>query len=69
MTECKTLRLFGTAAAKKQAMLILENQPQIKRIDICSNPDILKLFFEAPLNETNLVPLLADCGISGIRLE
>ena len=69
MLICKTLRLFGSAAAKKKAKLILENQPQIKRIDSCPDPDTLKLLFDSPQNEKSLLPLLADCGISGFRLE
>lgn len=65
----RTLTLFGPPAAREMAKLLLENQPQIRRIDASSDVGVLRLFLCAQLEENSLIPLLAQSGISGFRLS
>lgn len=68
MSCISTLVLYGTQSSREAARNLLENQPQIKRVDFESDQRALRLVTTVPINETNLIPLLADSGIYGIRL-
>jgi len=64
----RLITLYGSSASQKAAILMLENLPQIKRIDATGQPGILRLMTDSSLNEKTLIPLLAESGISGFRV-
>jgi len=68
MQSIRTIILFGSQSSREAARTLLENQPQIRRID--SSPDIrtMRLITSAQIEENSLIPLLAASGISGFRL-
>ncbi|MDO5299036.1 MAG: hypothetical protein Q4F18_06370 [Clostridia bacterium] len=68
MNSCRTLLLYGTPASREMAKLLLENQPQVRRVDAAADLSELKLLLTSALTESELIPLLAGSGISGFRL-
>lgn len=68
MSCTRILTLYGTPAARELAKLTLEDQPQVRRIDV--SPDLceLRLLLSPALSESALLALLSKCGISGFRL-
>lgn len=69
MTWCKTIYLYGSPSSRKNAKLALENQPQIKRIDVSSNYARLRLLISSPLSEGDFITLLQASGISGFYIS
>lgn len=69
MNSYKTLLLYGTPASREMAKLLLENQPQVRRVDAAPDLSELKLLLNSPLSEGELIPLLAQSGICGFRLN
>lgn len=67
MAFCRTITLFGPASVRERARLLLENQPQIKRVDALAAGQ-LRLFMSEPIREEALVCLLSGSGISGFAL-
>lgn len=63
----RTLCLFGTSEACENARLLMENLPQIKRIDVSDGSRQLLLLLHEPVSEKMLIPFLAKSGISGFR--
>lgn len=63
MAFCQSLRLYGSAAACSHARALLENLPEVHRID--GNGAELRLFLIAPLSEGQCLSLLEKSGISG----
>ena len=69
MQSVRLLILYGSHAAKGAARIILENQPNVRRIDILKKPHgSLRLIMNPQIDEISLIPLLASSGISGFRL-
>lgn len=68
MSSIRTLVLYGPQSARESARILLENQPQIRRVDFASDQRALRLVTTSPLHEISLIPLLAASGISGFRL-
>lgn len=66
MAFCQSLQLYGTAASCEQARALLENMPQIRRIDIRGSQ--LLLLLNAPVPESEYLTLLAKSGVSGFSL-
>lgn len=65
MDACQTLFLCGTPAARENARLLLENLPQVRRVDARGERGALRILSRAPLAEDELIPLLLQSGISG----
>ena len=63
------ITLYGSPASQKQAILLLENLPQIRRIDAVNASGALRLMTDSVIGEKSLIPLFAESGISGFRLE
>lgn len=66
MAFCQSLQLYGTAASCEHARVLLENMPQIRRIDIRGSQ--LLLLLNAPVSESEYLALLAKSGVSGFSL-
>ena len=64
----RTLYLYGAPAARELAKLLLENLPQLRRIDACADLSEIKMLTASPIDEMSLIPLLAQSGLSGFRL-
>ena len=64
----RTLYLYGAPASRELAKLLLENLPQIRRMDASADLSEIKMLTASPLDENSLIPLLAQSGISGFRL-
>ena len=69
MTFCTILTLYGPTAALERARGMLENLPQVKRLNCTADLSQMKLLSSEPLHENSLIPLLAKSGISGFRLN
>ncbi|MGN1367334.1 MAG: hypothetical protein ACI4WX_00560 [Aristaeellaceae bacterium] len=69
MTFCTLLTLYGPSDALKRACGLLENLPQVKRLSCTSDLSQMKLLSSEPIDENSLIPLLAQSGISGFRLN
>ena len=65
MDCCQTLLLYGTPAARENARLLIENLPQVHRVDAAQEGAALRLLSAGPLTEEELIPLLGESGISG----
>ena len=63
MAFCQSLRLYGSAAACRHARALLENLPEVHRID--GNGAQLRLLLITPLSEGQYLSLLEKSGISG----
>lgn len=68
MNTTRTIALYGSASSREQAKLLLENLPQVKRMDVSADMAEVRLILRSPLRENSLIPLLAQSGISGFRL-
>ena len=65
----KTLWVFGAHASCVKARLIMENHPQVRRVDIDKDERVLTLLLYDPIRVIELIPLLKESGISGFRYE
>jgi len=68
MASMKTIVLFGSQSARDAARSLLENQPQIRRVDSSGDMRTLRLIITSPIEEISLISLLSASGISGFRL-
>lgn len=68
MQSIRRLMIFGTQSAREQAKILLENQPDIKRIDPSADLKEIRLFCPEGYTECELVALLARSGIDAFRL-
>lgn len=66
MLLCRSIRLFGTNEARKNAQAALENMQQVRRID-CES-DELHLLLTVPVTEMEFLSILKKSGISGFSL-
>ena len=69
MTFCTLLTLYGQTDALERARGLLENLPHVKRLSCTADLSHMKLVSSGPLDESSLIPLLAESGISGFRLN
>ena len=63
MAFCQSLQLYGSADSRNQARALLENLPQVRRVDIKGSE--LLLLLHAPISESEYLALLAKSGVSG----
>ena len=63
-----TLALYGACSARKQAQALLENCPQVRRVDALGDGRTLRLTMTDPLPEGELLTLLRASGVSGFRV-
>ncbi|MDY5348478.1 MAG: hypothetical protein SPG80_02895 [Candidatus Ventricola sp.] len=63
-----TLALYGACQARKQAQALLENRPEVRRLDACADASKVRLVLSEPLPEGTLLSLLSGSGISGFRV-
>lgn len=64
-----TLTLFGTRQAQTSALALLENCPQIRRVDSTEDGHTLRLTLCVPMSEGELIALMRSSGISGFRMR
>lgn len=69
MVNCKSLTLYGAPAAIEHALVLLENQPQVKRVSARAATGEVRLLLTGSLSESDLVTLLAHSGVSGFMLH
>ena len=69
MAQMRTLSLYGPLASRERVRLLLENQPQVRRLDASAGLTQLRLFLSDSLSEDEVLALLASSGISGFRLS
>lgn len=69
MAFCTLLTLYGQTDALERARGMLENLPQVKRLSCTADLSHMKLVSGELLDESSLIPLLAQSGISGFRLN
>ena len=68
MAICRTITLYGPLSMREHAKLLLENQPQVKRIDATAGLGQLKMVLTMPIGEDELIALLASSGINGFGI-
>lgn len=66
MAFCQSLRLFGSAESCRRARALLENLPQVRRID--GNGARLLLLLTLPIAESDYLSVLEKSGVSGFSL-
>ena len=69
MSFCKIIQLYGPRTSREHAKLVLENQPQIKRIDVSADVSQLRLLLSSPFSESDCISLLQKSGISGFYIS
>lgn len=69
MATLITLRLYGAHQARNDAYALLENLPQIKKINKQDDAKTISLCLNKQLTEKTLIPLLHKSGISGFSIE
>ena len=68
MAVLRTIILYGPLSMREHAKLLLENQPQVKRIDASAGLGHLKMVMTTPISEDALIALLASSGINGFGI-
>ena len=68
MSIIKLIKLVGTREAKLQARGILENHPNVKRIDTLENKSDIRLILSKSIREEELAGILAETGLIGVRI-
>ena len=67
MAYCQSLLLYGSAAdARDRARALLENLPQVRRVDAKGGQ--LLLLLHSPITEREYLTLLEKSGVSGFSL-
>jgi len=61
--------LYGTLISRENAKGIIENHPCVKRVDSCEQCTLLRILLNRSVSEIELVSLLADSGLSGLRIK
>ena len=64
MAYCQSLLLYGSADARARALL--ENLPQVRRVDAKGGQ--LLLLLHSPITEREYLTLLEKSGVSGFSL-
>lgn len=65
---CIRIVLYGSLQARSHACGILENLPQVKRVECSREKTEIRITTDDKLNENSLLPLLRRSGVSGFRL-
>lgn len=68
MAVCRTIVLYGPLSVREHAKLLLENQPQVKRVDAAAGFGHLRIVMTMPISEDELIALLAPSGINGFGI-
>ena len=63
---CQSLLLYGSADARDRARAMLENLPQVRRVDAKGGQ--LLLLLHSPITEREYLTLLEKSGVSGFSL-
>lgn len=66
MAYCQSLLLYGSADARDRARALLENLPQVRRVDAKGGQ--LRLLLHTPIAESEYLTLLEKSGVSGFSL-
>ena len=66
MAYCQSLLLYGSADARDHARALLENLPQVRRVDVKGGQ--LRLLLHTPIAESEYLTLLEKSGVSGFSL-
>ena len=69
MVSSKQLTLYGTPASVGEAQALIENLPQVRRVDAGAAAGEIRLLLCGPLTERELLALLAPSGICGFRIH
>lgn len=69
MSYCQNITLYGSSSACEQARVLLENHPQVRRLDTLRTPAQLKLILCERLSESDLLTLLLPSGITGLQIH
>lgn len=69
MVSSKQLTLYGAPAGLERAQALLENLPQVRRVDAGATAGEIRLRLARPLPEGELIALLAQSGICGFRIH
>ncbi len=67
MAYCQSLLLYGSADARDRARALLENLPQVRRVD-AKGGQLLLLLLHSPIVESEYLTLLEKSGVSGFSL-
>ena len=65
MAYCQSLLLYGSADARDRARALLENLPQVRRVDAKGGQLLL---LHSPITEREYLTLLEKSGVSGFSL-
>ena len=65
MAYCQSLLLYGSADARDRARALLENLPQVRRVDVKGSQLLL---LHSPIAESEYLTLLEKSGVSGFSL-
>lgn len=66
---CRLLIPYGCTVSRQTARNLLENRPDILRMDIIADNNAFRLFSSAPLSEFSLLSVLSDSGLDGFELR
>ena len=69
MVSSRQHTLYGAPASIERAQALLENLPQVRRIDAGAGTGTVRLLLSGPLPEADLIELLAQSGLSGFRIH
>jgi len=69
MSIIKLVEFIGNQEARLQAIGILENHPNVRRIDTLESKTGIRLILNKMIKEEELVGMLADTGLIGLRIE
>lgn len=69
MSIIKLVEFIGNQEARLQAIGILENHPNVRRIDTLESKMGIRLILNKTIKEEELVGMLADTGLIGLRIE
>lgn len=69
MSVIKLIKLIGPTDALLRARGVLENHPNIKRIDTLDNKSDIRLILSKSIREEELAGLLSETGLIGARIE
>ena len=62
------LTLYGARPQRLSAQALLENCPQVRRVDVLGDGRTLRLTMNDPLPEGELLTLLRTSGVSGFSI-
>ena len=63
------LTLYGARPQRLSAQALLENCPQVRRVDVLGDGRTLRLTINGQMPEGELLSLLRASGVSGFRMS